>query len=223
MADKSKSSLSITLLLISTFLFGCSNTQTEKICLVGEEEYEMNIDFDYRVALKKCKYNDKNDLRTEASLILEKRKNFLSFGFLKKILASTSITELVLVEKYSMNTNLYEFVLVSKDNKGNVRVFCEPKRNTKKTCLEIEFNELKKFIYDSNILLVLPNLENYFVDDGTYYFYTIYLDRTVSQTLCYAPISSEVPLFSEFLKDAFKNTNQFYLLAEYLYDFMVSD
>jgi hypothetical protein len=210
------------LLIIITFLI-LSSCFVLRGCVDGgsyEEDDEKRmalIDWAYNKSLKYCVYNKYTDLRAEATEILQRRTDFPAYKALKKTLAAPLSTEFILLETYSPNTDGYSYILLIKDGPSTVTSFYDSSRQVTKSYSNIaEFNKVEDVVRSLNILFEPANLENYFVDDGTYFFYTFSLDGEIHQTLCYAPISTDIPLLSETLKRAFKKTNRFHVLTEYL-------
>lgn len=185
-----------------------------------EEDHEKGIsliDWAYKKSLKQCEYNKYTDLRAEAAQILQRRTKLPAYKALKKTLATTLSAEFILLETYSPNTDEYTCILVMKNGSNTVTRIYDSSGEAIKSCSNIaEFNKLEDVVCSLNILSEPANLENYFVDDGTYFFYMFSISGENHQTLCYAPISSDIPLVSEAMRKAFKKTNRFHILAEHL-------
>ena len=195
------------------FLFcltsGCTN---KRICdtelamnkCSGAHSYMKQIDWKYTKALKNAGYNKRTDLRSDVEQILDWRFSFAVFKQLQQLLAEMSPNEFILCESYSPNIDSYSFVLITSERDGAIRGYLSEGANIDEIQPDVPFGKLKQKTLKLNLTSVPANLENFFVDDGEYYFYIFGFDRAVHQTFCYAPIHS--------LK-----THRFYLLRENIF------
>jgi hypothetical protein len=189
----------LVVLALACALAGCadkSKVQSEPYLrsLSSGTKQMQEVDWDYSEALNTCELPPRldlqpgSDLRPYVRLELSRRKVLPIFKRLKDLVAGMNYRDYVVCERYYFGWGGgYNFILIAENisKKGSIAYLGREKDVTEFSS-NTEFNSLKKFIKESGIISIPPNLE--FIDaDGTLFFYIFHFDGKIYQTFCSAP------------------------------------